>query len=260
MKVDLTQGGRRPLPSSITHVRMNCVSESQRLPNVTRLLAALRPVRSLLFASTTADVEAAMAFLATKKIRALEFVSTKTNVEREAALRKFAQGSIQVCWRTWANVKGGVVCTGYMSDDHRSMHSRRPRCLSVRVSVCLCPLLRSLFLSLSRSGPMVQVLVCLEGGSRGLDFKNVDLVMNLNPPGSKREYVHRAGRTGRCGRPGVVVTLCDGGEEAATVEDYVKAVKPTHPLVTVSTDNLFDVAPSLALRRKGGKQVADVEA
>jgi superfamily II DNA/RNA helicase len=66
------------------------------------------------------------------------------------------------------------------------------------------------------------VLVCLEGGSRGLDFKNVDLVVNVSPPESYREYVHRAGRTARMGRKGLVVTLCNRFEDSELMEGFVK--------------------------------------
>ena len=68
--------------------------------------------------------------------------------------------------------------------------------------------------------------MCLEGSSRGLDFKSVDVVISASPPESYREYVHRAGRTARMGRKGVVVTLTNRFEDAEVMEGFVKVRHP----------------------------------
>lgn len=44
-------------------------------------------------------------------------------------------------------------------------------------------------------------------GSRGLHVQDVDLVLVLCPPKTMDEYVHLAGRTGRAGRPGQVISF-----------------------------------------------------
>eukprot|EP00887_Chlorella_sp_A99_P008058 scaffold12.g8058.t1 len=45
------------------------------------------------------------------------------------------------------------------------------------------------------------------GVTRGIDFKGVSTVVNLEPPASAAGYVHRVGRTGRAGQAGTAVTL-----------------------------------------------------
>jgi superfamily II DNA/RNA helicase len=97
VKVDLTLNGRQQLPPTIVHAKMQCVNELQRLPNVTRLLATLKPVRVLLFATSTEELTSALEFLKSKHVRAEQFVSTMSNKERESALRRFAGGAVQVC-------------------------------------------------------------------------------------------------------------------------------------------------------------------
>lgn len=53
----------------------------------------------------------------------------------------------------------------------------------------------------------VQILVCTELMGRGLDFENVNLVVNFDLPTSIVSYIHRIGRTGRAGRKGKSVTF-----------------------------------------------------
>jgi ATP-dependent RNA helicase DeaD len=51
------------------------------------------------------------------------------------------------------------------------------------------------------------ILVASDLGARGLDLPGVDLVVNHSLPDGALPYLHRAGRTGRAGKSGVVVTL-----------------------------------------------------
>jgi ATP-dependent RNA helicase DeaD len=51
------------------------------------------------------------------------------------------------------------------------------------------------------------ILVATDLAARGLDLPGVDLVVNYSLPEGPAAYMHRAGRTGRAGKPGVVVTL-----------------------------------------------------
>ncbi|MEV6740788.1 DEAD/DEAH box helicase [Streptomyces sp. NPDC051104] len=53
----------------------------------------------------------------------------------------------------------------------------------------------------------VTVLVATNVAARGLHVDNVDLVVNVDPPGDHKDYLHRGGRTARAGESGTVVTL-----------------------------------------------------
>lgn len=53
----------------------------------------------------------------------------------------------------------------------------------------------------------VKLLVATDLGGRGLDIDRVDRVINVHLPTELDNYKHRAGRTARAGRPGLVVNL-----------------------------------------------------
>ena len=53
----------------------------------------------------------------------------------------------------------------------------------------------------------LQILVASDVAARGLDIKNVDLIINYDIPKTSQEYVHRIGRTARAGSEGKVISL-----------------------------------------------------
>ena len=80
----------------------------------------------------------------------------------------------------------------------------------------------------------VQVLVATDIAARGIDVDTVTHVINHDLPHLPESYVHRIGRTGRAGRHGVAVTLCDA-EQRAWLRDVEReigrplAVQADHP-------------------------------
>ncbi len=63
-----------------------------------------------------------------------------------------------------------------------------------------------------RSGK-VPVLLSTDVASRGLDIQDLTHVILLDVPREGKQYIHRAGRTGRAGSSGVVITIVSGIEE-----------------------------------------------
>lgn len=56
------------------------------------------------------------------------------------------------------------------------------------------------------SGKEIRYLVCTDVAGRGVDFKNVDYVINYDFPSTIERFIHRAGRTGRTSR-GICVSF-----------------------------------------------------
>ncbi|RMZ52571.1 hypothetical protein APUTEX25_003714, partial [Auxenochlorella protothecoides] len=57
-----------------------------------------------------------------------------------------------------------------------------------------------------------RALLVSDVAARGLDIPDCDAVFNLELPTDASHYAHRAGRTARAGRSGVVVSLVSGGQ------------------------------------------------
>nr|WRY74164.1 ATP-dependent RNA helicase vasa [Athetis dissimilis] len=69
------------------------------------------------------------------------------------------------------------------------------------------------------------ILVATAVAARGLDIKNVDIVVNYDLPKSIDEYVHRIGRTGRVGNRGMAVSFFDSDQDMGLVADLAKILK-----------------------------------
>jgi len=52
----------------------------------------------------------------------------------------------------------------------------------------------------------INILVATDVAARGIDVPNVSHVINYDMPGSREDYIHRIGRTGRADKKGVAIT------------------------------------------------------
>ncbi|KAL7563425.1 hypothetical protein ACA910_016521 [Epithemia clementina (nom. ined.)] len=83
------------------------------------------------------------------------------------------------------------------------------------------------------------------GVARGLDFRHVSFVVNVDFPPNPRSYAHRVGRTARGGATGVALSLVE--RESKEQHEALLAVQrdqPTIPLVGPSTETLHAASAS----------------
>lgn len=71
-----------------------------------------------------------------------------------------------------------------------------------------------------------QVLVATDLASRGLDFPRVHTVVQFDLALDVTSYLHRAGRTGRAGRPGTVISFSWPGEMRQQIETALMQAGP----------------------------------
>jgi len=74
------------------------------------------------------------------------------------------------------------------------------------------------------------LLVATSIAARGLDVKELELVINFDVPNHYEDYVHRVGRTGRAGRKGCAITFISE-EDARYAPDLVKALELSEQIV-----------------------------
>ncbi|KAL4976755.1 hypothetical protein BDW66DRAFT_150717 [Aspergillus desertorum] len=96
------------------------------------------------------------------------------------------------------------------------------------------------------------VLIATSVAARGLDVKQLKLVVNYDAPNHLEDYVHRAGRTGRAGNTGTAVTFLTEDQERYSV-DIAKALKQSGQEVPEAVQKLVD---SFLEKVKAGKEKA----
>ena len=59
----------------------------------------------------------------------------------------------------------------------------------------------------------LNILVATDIMARGIDVKEIELVINYEVPGDAEDYVHRVGRTARADTTGIAITLVNQDEQ-----------------------------------------------
>ena len=94
-----------------------------------------------------------------------------------------------------------------------------------------------------------RILVATDVLSRGIDIKDINLVINFDVPGDAEDYVHRIGRTARADTTGVAITFInpDDMRKFARIEQLIEREIIKSPL----PDGLGE-APAWDPRSSGG--------
>ncbi len=102
-----------------------------------------------------------------------------------------------------------------------------------------------------------RILTATDIASRGIDVKNISLVVNYDLPEDVENYVHRIGRTGRAGQAGHAVTFAtpDQGSIVRGIERLTRSPLPVakHPELEAKTF-YKPVVRSFAPRRRFGRR------
>uniref|UniRef100_A0A7N0TTU3 RNA helicase n=2 Tax=Kalanchoe fedtschenkoi TaxID=63787 RepID=A0A7N0TTU3_KALFE len=83
------------------------------------------------------------------------------------------------------------------------------------------------------------LLIATSVAARGLDVKELELVVNFDVPNHYEDYVHRVGRTGRAGRKGCAITFISE-EDARYAPDLVKALELSEQVVPADLKAIAD--------------------
>ncbi|MCK4028810.1 DEAD/DEAH box helicase [Streptococcus iners] len=66
----------------------------------------------------------------------------------------------------------------------------------------------------------LNILLATDLVARGIDIDNLECVLNFEVPFDQEAYTHRAGRTGRMGKDGLVITLVSSPSEVKQLKKY----------------------------------------
>ncbi|CAM9877838.1 unnamed protein product [Discosporangium mesarthrocarpum] len=90
------------------------------------------------------------------------------------------------------------------------------------------------------------VLIATDVAAKGLDFPDIQHVVNFDMPSEIENYVHRIGRTGRCGKTGVATTFINKMVEESALLDLkhllMEAQQRVPPVLMALDDPVEDAA------------------
>ncbi|MEM6686696.1 MAG: DEAD/DEAH box helicase [Bacteroidota bacterium] len=110
---------------------------------------------------------------------------------------------------------------------------------------------RQLALNTFKNGE-ADIFIATDVAARGIDIKNVDVVINFDIPNVAETYVHRIGRTARAGASGMAISFCSADEK-----NYIKDIQQLiNTTITVETEHPYPLDPKAkpeVHKKKGSK-------
>jgi len=97
---------------------------------------------------------------------------------------------------------------------------------------------------------VLDILVATDVAARGLDIKNVEVVINFDVPEKAEYYVHRIGRTGRIGAKGLSFTFVTK-KDARRLQDIIRFSK-----ATITKRNIPTIEKVMAVRQQ--KEIEEI--
>lgn len=101
------------------------------------------------------------------------------------------------------------------------------------------------------------VLVATDVAARGLDIKDLGLVVNYELSPDPEIYIHRIGRTGRAGNEGLAISLFSASEihKVHAIEDYQKTSAKFNDIPDQKSDSEHTLKPTMVtLSINGGRK------
>lgn len=101
----------------------------------------------------------------------------------------------------------------------------------------------------------LSLLIATDVAARGIDVKDVEMVINYDIPNDMDFYVHRIGRTARAGKTGIAITFACGAEQLAEVRSLERFTNSKiRPMklsgISIDSNDHADGAPLIPKRNK----------
>jgi len=234
-------------------------------PQITKILSVLPQNRqTMLFSATMPDGIVKIASRHMKLPVRVEIArpgTTAENVEHELFVVKKDQ-KIPLLKKILEDQKGSVLVF------LRVKHSAKKICNTLRdVGISAAEIHSNRSLNQRKEAlegfklGRYRVLVATDIASRGIDVKNIELVINFDLPENPEDYVHRIGRTGRAGLSGKAISFAmpDQGSKVREIERLTRIYLPISGLPDISkhlgqANNNFDRPRNNYSPYRGGRK------
>ncbi len=91
-------------------------------------------------------------------------------------------------------------------------------------------------------------MVATDVASKGLDFPDIQHVINFDMPDEIENYVHRIGRTGRCGKTGIATTFINKNQSESILLDLKHLLREAKQRIPPVLMALHDPMDELRVR------------
>lgn len=209
------------------------------LPEIKKILGSIRPDRqTMLFSATMPKTISTLATRFMKLPLRIEIAPQGTSAENtdqeifvvrkndkmrllDAVLEKYKDDKVLIFSRTKHGAKRIARDINNMGHTATEIHGNRSQAQRVKA---LDGFTKSRF----------RVMVATDIAARGIDVKDINLVINFDLPDGLDDYVHRIGRTGRAGKSGKAISFVTPPEKA-DVRKIERLIRKSLPIVALPT-------------------------
>ncbi len=207
------------------------------LPEIKRILRIVPKERQMMLFSATMPksisllasefmklplrIEIAPQGTSAKNIEQEVFVVTKNNKMQllDSLLQKYQNDKVLIFSRTKYGAKRTARNIRNMGHTAVEIHSNRSQ---AQRQVALDGFKRGRF----------RILVATDIAARGIDVKDIDIVINFDLPDDSGNYVHRIGRTGRANRHGKAISFVTPSEKA-DIKKIERLIRQSLPILSL---------------------------